>query len=192
MANGMMFNYEYFNKGCRYNVYDGTNSKALKNVCVALITDVNGKKPPNMEGKDIFKFWVTKTGIIPAGSVSACNGLDCTLYVVTHKTLFKGAKDRESLIKDKIEEQDNTGCAISNGKVCKKCYPEYILKEKSCVPLEKLNCKSTTDGRTCSECMENYEIDNGECKETKKEIIPDDETESTNITEYSEFDEVIN
>lgn len=43
-------------------------STALNNVCGIYDIDINGDKPPNQIGKDLFRFWVTKYGIIPAGS----------------------------------------------------------------------------------------------------------------------------
>jgi len=41
---------------------------ALDNaVCATIRIDVNGKKLPNQVGRDVFTFWVTKTGIYPMG-----------------------------------------------------------------------------------------------------------------------------
>lgn len=45
-------------------------STALKSVCGIYDIDINGDRPPNQIGKDLFRFWVTKYGIVPTGSVS--------------------------------------------------------------------------------------------------------------------------
>lgn len=37
-------------------------------ICGAFYVDVNGSKPPNQSGRDLFLFWVATTGIFPAGS----------------------------------------------------------------------------------------------------------------------------
>ena len=43
------------------------NSKFLKNVCGEMMIDLNGPKPPNATGKDVFLFLYTKYGIVPVG-----------------------------------------------------------------------------------------------------------------------------
>lgn len=43
------------------------NSKVLKNVCGEIFVDLNGPKPPNTTGKDVFLFLFTKYGIVPIG-----------------------------------------------------------------------------------------------------------------------------
>lgn len=43
------------------------NSKVLKNVCGEIFVDLNGPKPPNTTGKDVFLFLYTKYGIVPVG-----------------------------------------------------------------------------------------------------------------------------
>jgi len=45
----------------------GTSDK-LKSICATIMFDVNGPKNPNTMGIDTFYFWLTKSGIIPAGS----------------------------------------------------------------------------------------------------------------------------
>ena len=42
-------------------------TKPLENVCGEIIVDVNGTKSPNMSGQDMFAFYLTNYGIIPAG-----------------------------------------------------------------------------------------------------------------------------
>lgn len=44
------------------------NSVSLKNICGEYDIDINGFKKPNQWGKDMFKFWLTKYGIVPAGT----------------------------------------------------------------------------------------------------------------------------
>ena len=44
------------------------NSKALKSVCGEIFVDINGVKPPNTTGKDVFWFRITKYGIVPGGT----------------------------------------------------------------------------------------------------------------------------
>jgi len=41
---------------------------ALKSVCGDVEVDVNGLKGPNVFGKDFFRFYITKYGIIPKGT----------------------------------------------------------------------------------------------------------------------------
>jgi len=56
------------------SVWDGDcalsigNSLALQNICGQYLVDINGAKKPNQHGKDLFGFWLTKYGIVPAGS----------------------------------------------------------------------------------------------------------------------------
>lgn len=45
----------------------------LNNVCAGVFFDVNGQKLPNIVGKDVFQFWLTKNGIIPTGSITDTN-----------------------------------------------------------------------------------------------------------------------
>jgi prepilin-type N-terminal cleavage/methylation domain-containing protein len=42
-------------------------SQALSNTCGYYMVDINGEKSPNTYGKDLFSFYVTKYGIVPAG-----------------------------------------------------------------------------------------------------------------------------
>lgn len=43
-------------------------TNALASICAEVFVDVNAQKPPNTYGKDVFVFYWTKYGIIPAGS----------------------------------------------------------------------------------------------------------------------------
>ena len=44
-----------------------TNSSLKAGIVAEITTDINGFAAPNVQGKDIFAFWVTKNGIIPKG-----------------------------------------------------------------------------------------------------------------------------
>jgi prepilin-type N-terminal cleavage/methylation domain-containing protein len=66
----------------------------LVNTCGWIFLDVNGAKGPNTCGRDVFMFWVTKTGLYPFGSdgdgySNDCNtntnsfGFSCTYTVLT-------------------------------------------------------------------------------------------------------------
>lgn len=74
----------------------------IKDICGFYRTDVNGNKPPNTMGKDIFTFYFTKTRIIPAGTqqemgaysfeqscrdVSTHEGRGCTAWVIYNENL---------------------------------------------------------------------------------------------------------
>lgn len=53
------------NAKCQMSV--GT-TESLKHVCGEILVDVNGYKEPNQAGVDLFLFWVTIDGIVPAGT----------------------------------------------------------------------------------------------------------------------------
>ena len=74
-----------------YNSY-GT-SEALQNCFGEVIVDVNGDKGPNAQGKDVFKFRLTKFGVLPSGTQEDTDnppencrtaGLACTAWVITN------------------------------------------------------------------------------------------------------------
>lgn len=44
------------------------STQALQNVCAYIDVDINGYKPPNQFGTDLFRFYITKYGIVPQGS----------------------------------------------------------------------------------------------------------------------------
>lgn len=77
---------------------------ALRNMCGELFVDVNGKKPPNTTGKDIFLFFITKNGIVPMGTSgqtrsfsfethcnmtkpSNLNGYGCAAWVIYNENM---------------------------------------------------------------------------------------------------------
>ncbi len=68
LANGMSFNFIPRNSSCQE--VNGT-SKALKHVCADITIDINGpQKGENVGGKDTFRFYITKYGIIPKGTAN--------------------------------------------------------------------------------------------------------------------------
>ena len=81
LADGSNFDYANANFG---DVCNKTNP------CVEIIANINGKKGPDKQGKDIYKFLVTNRGIQPAGETDTCTGLDCTAYVMSNHKLWEG------------------------------------------------------------------------------------------------------
>lgn len=65
IADGTTFIFRIWNGQC--NVISGS-AKQLKNVCGEIIVDVNATGKPNILGKDIFSFYMTKSGIYPRGT----------------------------------------------------------------------------------------------------------------------------
>lgn len=81
------------------------NTKILQNVCGQIFVDVNGPKPPNATGKDVFLFYYTKYGVVPMGSASednngysfermcslktksTLNGYGCAAWVITNENM---------------------------------------------------------------------------------------------------------
>lgn len=76
----------------------------LRNMCGELFVDINGKKPPNTTGKDVFLFFITKNGIVPMGTSeqttgftftercnmanpNALNGYGCTAWVIYNENM---------------------------------------------------------------------------------------------------------
>ena len=69
------------------------SSEQLQKTFGEMYVDVNGNKGPNTFGKDTFKFWITKYGIVPVGALGdytsslTCSrndsGTGCTAWVIT-------------------------------------------------------------------------------------------------------------
>lgn len=75
----------------------------LKNICGEIFVDLNGIKPPNITGKDVFWFRISKYGIIPGGlegdtirsfddycnisKNSAVNGYGCAAWVIYNENM---------------------------------------------------------------------------------------------------------
>ena len=65
----------------------------LYNTCGEIMVDINGFKSPNQWGRDMFMFWITKTGIYPFGSYHDDTTCNCSTngYSCAAKVLNEGA-----------------------------------------------------------------------------------------------------
>lgn len=75
------------------------STPALSTVCASLFVDINGFKNPNQLGVDYFRFYLTKNGIIPGGSVNETfipfdpdcknktGGYGCTAWIIYNENL---------------------------------------------------------------------------------------------------------
>ncbi len=85
LADGTSLLFRNFDINCKYN---GVR-------CGMVFVDINGDKPPNQWGRDLFSFWYTDNGIVPTGikSDTACSlavhcanktsdGICCTGWVI--------------------------------------------------------------------------------------------------------------
>ena len=81
---------------------DWGTSPSLKNSIGFIYFDINGDKAPNVVGKDVFAFYITKDDIIPVGTpydiynpLSACktHGTACTAWVITKGNMDYLRKD---------------------------------------------------------------------------------------------------
>lgn len=84
------------------SAYRGT-SRQLQNVCGEIFVDINGSKPPNATGKDVFLFYYTKYGFMPMGTDSdsknsfdkycnmntkdKLNGYGCSAWVIYNENM---------------------------------------------------------------------------------------------------------
>ena len=65
LIDGMTLIFRNWTSTCNYNF---GNEKHLQNVCGSLIVDINGPGSPNLNGNDIFVFYLTNYGIYPVGT----------------------------------------------------------------------------------------------------------------------------
>ncbi len=67
-----------------------TENSGTKNVCGLIWTDINGKKDPNIIGKDVFVFFIMNNRIIPH-SQNDCEigktGWGCSKYILEHDNM---------------------------------------------------------------------------------------------------------
>ena len=78
-------------------------STSLKNGIGFIQIDVNGDKSPNVVGKDVFTFYITKNGVVPAGTLEETNihtlstcktyGGGCTAWVIAKGNMDYLRKD---------------------------------------------------------------------------------------------------
>lgn len=94
LADGTSFVLSLFTPDCN-SVQSAT--KFLQNVCASIDVDINGDKKPNVVGRDVFTFWITKYGIIPFGTQgdsrfeNDCkkhiSGVGCTAWVLYNENM---------------------------------------------------------------------------------------------------------
>lgn len=96
VADGALFAFKILDNECNLNA---GNISSLKNVCAEIYVDVNGEKHPNIFGYDIFKFYVVKKSIYPAGldgdtynsfendCLNKTSGFGCTAWAVRNSNL---------------------------------------------------------------------------------------------------------
>lgn len=75
LADGSLILIDQHSGACTNDRGDGPLDNA---VCASVYFDVNGFKGPNTRGRDYFFFWITKTGIYPAGSYNDGKSCDVT------------------------------------------------------------------------------------------------------------------
>ncbi len=108
LIDGTTLIFRHWKGQCNWN---WGNTKALENVCGAIVVDLNGPKSPNMHGQDMFEFYLTNYGVIPVGMqgetrhsfIKACNlsvgpwgtniganfrnGVGCTAWVLFNENM---------------------------------------------------------------------------------------------------------
>lgn len=68
LANGTLLAIATTQNGCTSNTSTWTNKGPLVYTCGWIHMDINGASGPNTLGRDLFNFYISKTGIIPDGS----------------------------------------------------------------------------------------------------------------------------
>ena len=91
IIDGTNFAFKVLSNDCSLSVGE---SGGLKDVCAEMLIDINGPKNPNKFGFDVFKFYLTQKGIMPAGlsgetvnsfensCLNKVSGLGCTAWVL--------------------------------------------------------------------------------------------------------------
>ena len=67
LSDGTLFSIYVYSNDCTF--YQSDTDTKLQNVCAQIKVDITGTKAPNMYGKDIFNFYLTKNSVIPVGTV---------------------------------------------------------------------------------------------------------------------------
>lgn len=68
LTDGMSFFISFMSSDCTTQRTGNVNNLVLNNVCGGLFVDINGDKPLNTVGKDLFALYFTKYGISPRGT----------------------------------------------------------------------------------------------------------------------------
>ena len=135
--------YDYYGEfypGCTHVVEGYTN--ALRESCIKLVVDVNGNRGPNRTGKDIFGFWVTRTGVYPEGGTETCTNMDCGAYVLAHHKLYSGADPQKYFHPiAHCKSLDESGCTA--------CKQGYFLSAEKDACVEVPDFCTSADGTTC-------------------------------------------
>jgi len=94
LADGVIADFMIRDISC--NSPQGTTPN-LSSVCGDLDVDINGAKGPNVFGRDYFRFWITKYGVIPRGTSldsstfeAGCivgNGATCSAWALMNENL---------------------------------------------------------------------------------------------------------
>lgn len=72
LADGSLLIFNDYSGDCTYNQGSGPLQNSL---CGDIYVDINGSQNPNQWSRDIFRFWITKNGVYPAGLFN--DGNDC-------------------------------------------------------------------------------------------------------------------
>ncbi|MFA6989609.1 MAG: type II secretion system protein [Candidatus Gastranaerophilaceae bacterium] len=90
---GMTYAFYLRSANCTNN-YSSSSIAPLNNTCGIIYVDINGpNKGPSMQGRDLFYFVATKTGIYPAGAYADINPGNCSTNgtYCTSKVLMESA-----------------------------------------------------------------------------------------------------
>jgi len=93
LSNGMTILFSFFGNACSGENYHDAVSGAHVS-CSELYIDINGLKPPNTKGRDVFYFYTYNKGIVPDGVVNAIYsgwGFSCNPTAGTDTNNYYGA-----------------------------------------------------------------------------------------------------
>lgn len=72
LINGASISFNLKSGACSDSMYTINSTGAA---CAYIYIDVNGLNPPNVEGRDIFEFYLTQAGMMPLGTVNSTSYL---------------------------------------------------------------------------------------------------------------------
>ena len=91
-ADGMMYNFEFLNSNCAGSNYSRNGTPEN---CGGVMVDINGAKPPNTVGKDIFFIQINKynttlpsTWPCDKSNTNAWNGVNCSQRAIKEGGIF--------------------------------------------------------------------------------------------------------